>query len=210
VPGANAHITAEQATASVAQIDSLDVVVGQCEIPMEATISAFQAAKARSAMTVLNPAPAIDLPGSFLSLVDWLVPNEHEFEMMFDSKPTPKNIAKAASQLFADRLSDSHRSASDSFGMVVTLGDKGAALWSSSAGEVEFAAAERTDAVDTTGAGDAFVGAFAVGLASGLRPNQAALAGCLCATDSVKRLGAQESFPDYEFAKQAFSAAMSV
>jgi ribokinase len=210
VSGANSHNSVEHTKAKLDQIAELDVVVGQFEIPVEVTTGAFSAAKSRGAVTVLNPAPAMALPEELLGTIDWLVPNEHEFEIIFSAKPTRDAIANAAVELFSKRLGHPQAGAGPNFGLVVTLGEQGAAVWSRDSQQVEVVNADSTDALDTTGAGDAFVGAFAVGIATGLKANQAALAGCLCATDSVKRPGAQESFPDRDFAKQALLNAVSL
>lgn len=207
VAGANGQNTPEQARLSITQMKKPQVVVGQFEIPTEVTASAFVAAKELGAATVLNPAPAMRLPDFLLQTVDWLVPNEHEFEIIFGDKPSEKGIVEAAERLFAPRQGEHAKGAQSSYGLVVTLGERGAAVWSSQNREVEVVSANQVEAIDTTGAGDAFVGAFSVALASGLTPVQAALAGCLCATESVKKPGAQESFPSKEFAKQAFLAA---
>jgi len=76
----------------------------------------------------------------------------------------------------------------------VTLGDQGAAFTTLD-GRVERVRAPQVTAIDTTGAGDAFVGAFSVGLALGIPDQQAIALGCACASDSVTRLGTQSSYP---------------
>ena len=79
--------------------------------------------------------------------------------------------------------------------LVVTLGAAGAALVTTD-GRVERVAADAVQALDTTGAGDAFVGAFGYGLAVGLPELEAVRLGVRCASDSVTRPGTQSSFPD--------------
>ena len=79
--------------------------------------------------------------------------------------------------------------------LLVTLGERGAALVGED-GDVRVVPAPRVDAVDTTGAGDAFVGAFAFGLASGWDEVASVRLGCAIAADSVRRPGTQASFPD--------------
>jgi ribokinase len=81
--------------------------------------------------------------------------------------------------------------------LVVTLGSRGAALVGLD-GTVTHVPAEPVTAIDTTGAGDAFVGAFAVGLALGLSELEAVRLGIACASDSVTRPGTQSSFPNRE------------
>ena len=82
----------------------------------------------------------------------------------------------------------------------VTLGDQGAAFTTLD-GRVERVGAPKVTAIDTTGAGDAFVGAFSVGLALGMDDRQAIALGCACASDSVTRLGTQSSYPTPKMAE---------
>ena len=142
--------------------------------------SAFASARRAGALTVFNPAPAAPVEPDVLAHVDWLVANESEFTLLFGSDPTGKAVAAAADEWRC--------------GVVVTLGAAGALV----AATTEPAAsvpAPAVTAVDTTGAGDAFVGTFAVGLAAGLTPHEAARLGCVSGALSVQRHGTQPSFP---------------
>jgi ribokinase len=196
VPGANARVDADAARAAVRSLAAVDVVVGQLEIPQAATRAAFEAARERGATTVLNPAPATMLEDELLALTDWLVPNELELEALAGGPVAGDDaILEEAKGLRA--------------GLVVTLGSRGAAVaWG---GALTRLPAPAVTAIDTTGAGDAFVGAFAVGLAIGFSPLDAARLGIACATDSVQRPGAQASFPDRQHAlelrRRTYSAA---
>ncbi|GIF69234.1 ribokinase [Asanoa ishikariensis] len=180
VSGANAHLTSSQAIRAVESIPRVDVVVGQFEVPQDVTAAGFRAAKERGALTVLNPAPAAEISADLLSVTDWLMPNEVEFESLAGSAPTDAAIAELARRFGVN--------------VVATLGEAGAAVLDGS-GSVVRIAPPTTTAVDTTGAGDAFVGAFSYGLAAGLPPAAAARLGCACATSSVARAGTQSSFP---------------
>jgi len=202
VAGANARVDSDEVARALNSIRDLRVVVGQLEIPMDVTRQAFLTAKTLGATTVLNPAPAHELAKDFLSAVDWLVPNEHEFESIFGQTPNTASIVNAASHLFGSRTNESQGSSLSSFGLVVTLGKEGALVWSSADNKVTSVKTTTVNAVDTTGAGDAFVGAFAVALAEGREPARAAAIGCRCASDSVTRKGAQESFPSSEATKR--------
>jgi len=181
IAGANGLVDATAASESIARLAMLDVAVGQLEIPQTATAVAFRTARARGASTVLNPAPASELDASLLESTDWLVPNEHELEGLTGLSPTTDADLIRAAGALGVRL-------------VVTLGAAGAALVVD--GRVERIAAPKIDAVDSTGAGAAFVGAFAVGLGLGLAPIDAVRLGVACAADSVSRAGAQASYPD--------------
>jgi ribokinase len=182
VAGANDLVEPAAAARAVAEAAAVDVVVGQLEIPQAATLGAFEAATARSARTVLNPAPATTLDPALLAVTDWLVPNERELELLAGA-PIANDDAALAEYATATGVR-----------LVVTLGADGAVV-------VEHGLATRVPAPtarasDTTGAGDAFVGAFAVGLALGVPAVSAARLGVACASDSVTRPGAQASYPD--------------
>ena len=184
VPGANDHVTAEQAERAVEQAPDVHVVLGQFEVPQAVTAAGFAAARRRGAMTVLNPAPAAAVSPHLIAVTDWLIPNEVEFAHL-----------AAASSDDHSAIDDAITAVARALGvrLVVTLGADGAAVCGD--GEVIRVAAPRVHAVDTTGAGDAFVGAFTYGLARGLAPEAAAELGCQCASISVTRRGTQTSFP---------------
>ena len=182
VPGANGLVTAEAAAAAIRDLPAVDVVVAQLEIPQAASLGAFRAARNRGATTILNPAPAATLDEELIAATDWLIPNEHELAAL-PGGPTADDddaLVKVARLLHG--------------GLIVTLGATGAAVVTG--GAVTRLPAPAVQAIDTTGAGDAFAGAFAVGLATGLTPLDAARLGIQCASDSVQRPGTQASFPD--------------
>ncbi len=190
VPGANNCLTAEQAVAAVDAVDA-SVVVGQLEIPQLVTAAAFAAAKKRGMVTVLNPAPAQTLDPALLAATDWLIPNESELALLSSGAPTDAPPTDAAILAYAAK----HAHAS----LLVTLGAAGVALVSDVDGRKRVIRLEpplpAATVVDTTGAGDAFVGAFAYGLGIQKGPIAAAALGMACATDSVTREGTQPSFP---------------
>lgn len=198
VPGANLHVPRDLAETAVAATDPA-VVVGQFEIPQAVTAAGFAAARARGAVTILNPAPAAAIDPALLAATDWLVPNETEFALL-SGGPLDPDSAREADQIaaFARDLGVS---------VVVTLGERGAAL-SERGGPVERVAAPVVTAVDTTGAGDAFVGGFAVGLARGWGPVAAARLGCAVAADSVTRPGTQRAYADRAAAAAILGATM--
>ena len=190
VPGANDHLTADEARSAVESAAAVHVVVGQFEVPQEATAAGFAAARVRGAVTVLNPAPAADVSADLLAVTDWLVPNEVEFAHLarvvgLDATGTADHVDAGAVAAVAERTG---------LRMAVTLGARGAVVVEPGGGPVEVSA-PTVDAVDTTGAGDAFVGAFAFALGSGMTAADAAALGCRCASSSVTRPGTQTSFP---------------
>ncbi len=186
VPGANLHVSAELAAEAVEDF-SPSVVIGQFEIPQAVTTAAFAAARAKGITTILNPAPAAKADARLLALTDWLVPNEHEFAAAGGG-------ALHGSDADEDETLDA-AAAKLGISIALTLGDRGAALRPVK-GVVARIPAVPARAVDTTGAGDAFVGAFAVGLAMGWQAGPAAQLGCAFAAASVTRAGTQSSFPD--------------
>ena len=186
VAGANGHVAPDRAAAAVDRIHPA-VVIGQFEIPQAATTAAFLAAREHGALTVLNPAPGAHIEPALLAAADWLVPNETEFALVGGRPLTGSDddVAAAIDELGA-RLG---------VGLAVTLGASGVVLRLRT-GELRRIAAPAVSTMDTTGAGDAFVGAFAVGLGLGWEPADAARLGCATASDSVTRPGTQASDPD--------------
>src|SRR6185369_16733583 len=87
ISGANDALTPDDAAAAIDTLDRVDVVLGQLEIPQAATAAAFNAAVARGAVTILNPAPAAPLDLLLLAATDWLIPNEVEFEALSGGAP---------------------------------------------------------------------------------------------------------------------------
>ena len=189
VGGANDAVDPNAAADAVRSMRRLDAVIGQLEIPQPVTTAAFQAARARGVVTILNPAPAAPLSADLLAASDWLIPNEHELAILAGTG-TIDPEDDAASAAFAARVGCR---------LVVTLGSRGAAVVGAD-GSVARVPAVPVQAVDTTGAGDAFVGAFAYGLAAGLDELTASRLGIACASDSVTRPGTQSSFATREAA----------
>jgi ribokinase len=194
VPGANGHIRPADAARAVAGADAVDVVLGQLEVAQDVTTAAFAAARDRGAVTILNPAPAAALDPGLVAVTDWLVPNETELATLATSVGLPAADEPATMRALAARLAPR---------LLVTLGDRGAMLVRPDGSTVDVPA-ERVDAFDTTGAGDAFVGAFAFGLATGLAEEVAVGLGCACATASVLRPGTQASFLEREDALRTY------
>ena len=179
IPGANHEIELKKAVQAIESIAGLAVVVAQCEIKQEVTLAAFSAAKKRGCVTILNPAPYQSLSEELLKVTDWIIPNETEFKELHGQAPTSDDVLK------------SFRPGKNS---IVTLGSEGAVLITSD-GNLTRVSAPKVNAVDTTGAGDAFVGVFAFGLASGKNPEDAMKLGVKVASMSVTRKGAQSSYP---------------
>ncbi|MFE3942986.1 ribokinase [Streptomyces sp. NPDC059118] len=178
IPGANGTVTA-LGPGEMAAIAGAELLLLQLELPMSAVIEGARTAHAQGVRTILTPSPVQPLPSELLDCVDLLVPNEHE--------------ATALSG-----FTDPHAAARHLLGqvpaVVITLGAKGC-LYAARGGEpVRFPAPE-VNAVDTTGAGDTFVGTLAVALGE-RRPVPEALAWASAAAAlCVQRPGASASMP---------------
>jgi ribokinase len=157
------------------------VVVCQFEAPQSYVAASFRLARSVGATTVLNPAPAQELAAELDGLVDILVPNEHEAAVLAGSAASPLELA--------DRLCVQHGCA-----VVVTAGADGC-YCASPEGLRARVPAPAVDAADTTGAGDAFVGALAVSLRDGRDLAAAAVFATQAASFSVTRPGTMPSYP---------------
>jgi ribokinase len=162
----------------------VNVFVTQLEIPLPTVRMALQAARDHGALTLLNPSPSILLPDELLSRVDFLVPNELEAQSLTGIKmETDRDLPRIAKRLLNRGVKN----------VVITLGPKG--LFFKNADEEFRMKAYRVKAVDTTAAGDAFMGALAVGLSeSATIPDILAFASAAGAIAATK-LGAQPSLP---------------
>ncbi|MGV9596563.1 ribokinase [Streptosporangium sandarakinum] len=175
VPGANGAVTAPSAE-DLAVIARSDALLLQLELPMEAVVSAAHQARVP---VVLTPAPARELPRELLDAVDLIVPNEHEAEAL-TGLADPREALEALLELVPEA--------------VITLGAEGALYGSRAGGRLRVPAVP-VRAVDTTAAGDTFVGALAVARAEG-RPQEEALRfAAAAAALSVQREGASTSMP---------------
>ncbi|MFD5508385.1 ribokinase [Streptomyces sp. NPDC059761] len=178
IPGANGGVTGLEA-GDAARIGAADLLLLQLELPMEAVLAGASAARAQGVRTVLTPAPARMLPHELVRLVDLLVPNEHE---------------AAALTGFTDPLGAAEALLRDVPEVVITLGPAGS-LYAARGREPLTVPAPRVRAVDTTAAGDTFVGALAVALGEGRSMPQALHWASAAAALSVQRPGAQDSMP---------------
>ncbi|MGE5601487.1 MAG: ribokinase [Nitrososphaerales archaeon] len=184
VPGANLGLTPEDAQKVRDVILASDLLVCQLEIPAETTLEAFRIAKSGRVRTILNPAPAAPIGDELLSLADICAPNETETELLTGMPVhTPADAEAAARALLA-------RGAGT---VILTLGERGALVVN--ADTVSHLPAVSVQAVDPTGAGDAFIGSLAVYLGQGLPLDVAVGRANAVAALSVTRLGTQVSFP---------------
>lgn len=183
-PGANSSVSPATLAAHRDAILSADALLLQLEVPLPAVAAAAELAHAHGVPVILNPAPAQPLPAGLLRHITYLIPNQHEAASLADEPTdTPEGAAAAARALRAAGVG----------AVIMTLGKRGALVF---AGErAETVPSFPVQAVDTTAAGDAFVGAFAVALTEGRTPSQAATWGCAAGALACTMLGAQPSLP---------------
>ena len=181
--GANDVLSPAHIDAARELIEQADIVVLQLEVPMATVVHAIRLARSLGKTVVLNPAPAASVPADVLALVDYLIPNEIEAAMLAGGEVDANDVKALAAAL--------QKQGSDN--ILITLGAKGvhAALYG---GDYDFPA-QAVQAVDTTAAGDTFIGGFVAGLASGLDEAEAIAQGQRAAAWSVTKPGAQTSIP---------------
>ena len=178
IPGANNEIDAQKAISSIEEIGDISVLVGQCEIPMKVNHEVFQYAKSNSVTTIFNPAPAKKLEREFLEHISWLIPNENEFELISVMEPNDDNFVKFNEEIPCN--------------LIVTLGEKGAVLVDEN--KTHYFDAPSVNAIDTTGAGDSFIGTFAYELSESNSPESCIKKAVEKASQSVTRKGTQSSY----------------
>ena len=195
VPGANTGLTPSDVQACRQAILDADILISQLEIPVETTLEAFRIAKSGNVRTILNPAPAAPIPDELVQLADICVPNETEIELLTGQSAGSPAEAESAGRKLLLRGTRT---------VILTLGEDGALLVDKDS--VEQTPTVKVDAVDPTGAGDAFIGSLAVFLGEGLPLREALRRANAVAALSVTRIGTQVSFPNraeaQEFLKQ--------
>lgn len=185
VAGANAELSPDDVRRASNVIEQADTVLCQLETPIEATLEAFRIARAAGKRTILTPAPVVELPEELLRLCDLCVPNRTEIEFLVGHAVNSHEDARAASMSLISRGVKS---------VALTMGNEGAFLADSK--EAWHVPIVEVDAVDTTGAGDAFAAAMAVSLSDGLSLLEAARRASLVAAITVTRIGTQSAFPN--------------
>ena len=195
VAGANGAMTAEVIDRFDSVLQAADVIICQLEVPDATVGHAIKRSRELGKTVILNPAPASrPLPADWYGAIDYLIPNESEAAALtglpVDSLQTAEIAAAALVAMGAGKV-------------IITLGAQG--LLFANGVDVEHFPAPTVTAVDTTAAGDTFVGGFAAALASGKSEAEASRFGQVAAALSVTRAGAQPSIPTLSDV-QAFKA----
>ena len=186
VSGAAEHLVTEDIDNKIDTIKDSEIFLTQMETPDEITIYALKKAKEYKCITILNPAPARKIDEDNFKLIDFFTPNETEAEFYLNKKiKTVTDIKNAANEFLKKGIKN----------VIITLGEKG--IYFANRDENFFLEAYKLKkaVIDTTGAGDAFNGAFAVGLANDLDIKEALSFANKVAGISTTRLGAAASMP---------------
>ncbi|MHC8343459.1 ribokinase [Pseudomonas sp. RT6P73] len=195
VAGANGALTPQVIDQFDAVLQAADVIICQLEVPDATVGHALKRGRELGKIVILNPAPASrPLPADWYASIDYLIPNESEASALsglpVDSLETAETAATRLIALGAGKV-------------IITLGAQGS-MFANGTGFEHFPA-PKVKAVDTTAAGDTFVGGFAAALASGKTEAEAIRFGQVAAALSVTRAGAQPSIPTLSDV-QAFKA----
>jgi ribokinase len=177
--GANMLVSPGQVLKAESAFKDAGVLVTQLEIPVSAVFEGVRVARSNGVLTILNPAPAAELPLDLLRVVDYLIPNQTELAMLTGKEGVDAGI--------------SHLLNIGVGTVIVTLGGDGVIL--AKRDSRKHFQAHSVKVVDTVAAGDAFVGAFTVGLSEGMTDEHAIQLANAAAAISVTRSGAQPSLP---------------
>lgn len=190
VPGANGLYDERELERDVGLFKNAKLALFQLETPLATVEAALSTARENGCITILDPAPARELSSELLQKVDYVTPNLSELSLLSE-KELSEESSEAEIIMAARSLLDR------GVGKVLAkLGPRGAVLVDQRGAERIFAVGLK--AVDSTGAGDCFNGAFAAALSRGVSAIEAARFACSAASLSVTRHGAQDSFPSLE------------
>lgn len=187
--GANHALSTDDVSADLRRVgEKNDVFVTQGECDPDATVAALRAAHSLGLFTIFNPAPARAVPDDLWTCIDLVCLNETECQIMCGVLPVDEETCLCAAQRLRNLGAGS---------VVITLGSSGSFAVDENGATVRVPAA-RAEVVDTTGAGDTFIGALAAGCAKGLSLEESMRWGAAAAAVTVSRLGAQQSIPTAE------------
>lgn len=184
-PGANGQVTEQDM--QDASFSDFKLLLLQLEIPIPAVVAAARRAREKGLGVILNPAPARELPEELIALTDYLIPNESELGLLSGMEVRDIASAELAARSLLERGVGT---------IIVTLGSKGALIVTGE--QVTHVESFTVDVVDTTAAGDSFIGGFAYKLLESDDLPEAVRYGCACGALAVTKFGAQPSLPTKE------------
>lgn len=193
--GANGRLTPADVASHSRAIREAGAMIAQLEVPLETVGYAFEVARSSGVMTVLNPAPAVALPDSLLGNTDLIMPNETEAAFLTGVEVVDARTAQLAARKL--QLMGPAR-------VVITLGSQGA-MYLGPEGVLHHDAF-KVDTVDSTAAGDSFIGAFVTRWLGGDKPGQCLEFACAAGALTTTRIGAQESLPSYDEVRDLMTA----
>ena len=182
--GANATVDEALVDAAFASAQAGDFVICQLEISQQIVEYAFKQAKAKGMTTVLNPAPAAKVAEGIMENCDWFIPNQSEAEFYTGIYPTDEASAKECAQKLSEKGIKN---------VLITMGVSGSACITN--GQYVHANSFKVEAIDTTAAGDTYVGAFITRLSEGASCQEAMTFASKASSITVTRKGAQQSIP---------------
>jgi ribokinase len=192
-PGANATLTPSDVNKHISVIRGASAVLAQLEIPIETVEYLGELCAQEGVPFLLDPAPAAILSDSLFSKITWFTPNQTEAAFYANGPVAGTQFKPSA---IADELLRK-----GAHGVVLKMGAEGVSLFNKESA-LQFIPAYAVQPIDTTAAGDAFNGGFAVGLAKGMSPIESARFASAVAGISVTRRGAQSSMPTLEEVEQ--------
>ena len=180
VQGANMDISIDDINKLEDEIGSRDIFLAQLETPIETVIHSIKLAKKHNLITILNPAPYAELNEDVYPYIDYFIPNEHELDQF-----VPENMSyEDKARLLVEKGIKN---------VIVTLGEKGSLLVNK--GKEVHIEPFKVKAIDTTAAGDSYVGAFVTALSEGKDIVEAMKFASKCSSITVTRIGAISSLP---------------
>jgi ribokinase len=183
IPGANSKF--EKELIDKKEIEKSDIILAQMEIPIETIKFIFRIGKEYNKYIILNPAPARKIPDDMIKLVDLIIPNETEFEILTGySANSEESLLEGVKVLFGRGVSE----------VIVTIGEKGSRYFNKSGDDI-YTPGIKVDAIDTTAAGDSFIGAYTTSISRGENIAKALKFATKAASITVSIQGAQPSLP---------------
>ncbi len=191
-PGANGKVTRDDVKKSGTNFSDAKIILLQHEIPFETVTYAVECAAAEKIVVILNPAPAREIPNDLLAKINFIIPNETELSLLVGRKSAPSAgqpvsdlaVVETAARLLVTQGAQT---------VIVTLGANGALIVNKDG--VKHIPSFKVNVVDTTAAGDAFIGGFAIALLGGQSLEDAVQYASVCGALAVTKFGAQPSLP---------------